>query len=234
MKSTSLVLLQSLVLLIGSVRAADPVPGEPQRNGVRAIIGTLVADSDQPQAQPETHFAIGVVLDVLQEGVASHLGLEAGHGLIVRQVMEKSAAEEAGIQLHDILLQANDKPLKEMSDLVNLVREGNGEPVKLTWLHAGEKKAADITPRKTEFPPIDAGLAANQDVLNMSRLILLNDNINNTGGIVLRGAPGFDLEVQQANQQEAFDELKTRLDKIEKQLEQISQLLQSKAQEEAR
>jgi hypothetical protein len=51
----------------------------------------------------------------------AHLDLPENQGLIVANVVPDSPAAKAGLKQHDILLRANDKDLREMQDLVELV-----------------------------------------------------------------------------------------------------------------
>ena len=230
MKTCSLALIQSVALLIGSVHADDPIPTQPQRIGVRTILGTLVDDDrlelttkkPDDDAEPEMHLAIGVVVDPLQEGVSSHLGLEAGHGLLVREVLEKSAAEEAGVKQYDILIQIGDVQLEELSDLVDQVRGGKGEPVQLTWLRAGEKQSAEVTPRLMEFPAANSELDA--DGLTTDLLVITSPRSFLVGNTTELAAPPL-------YQPMAAEELKSRIDRIEEQLAKITQLLEAKASE---
>lgn len=66
-------------------------------------------------------------------------------GVPIRTVFADSAAEKAGLMPRDVILRANDQELttaRQLSDLVGRIRPG--ESLKLTWLHEGAEKSADV------------------------------------------------------------------------------------------
>ena len=69
-------------------------------------------------------------------------------GLAVWNVGNSSPAQKAGIKRHDILLTANEKPLRRVSDLQAVVAQAVKEKknVTLQFLHEGKTKTVDLKP----------------------------------------------------------------------------------------
>ena len=66
---------------------------------------------------------LGVVVQTVTPDLAQSFGLEEGHGALVADVAPGGPADKAGLQRGDIIIQFNDKPILEMSDLPMLVAE---------------------------------------------------------------------------------------------------------------
>ncbi len=87
----------------------------------------------------------------------AHLDLPSGEGVLVENVVPDSPAGKAGLKRYDILLRANDNELREMQDLVELVRtEGEKEgQIAIEVLRHGERETVYVTP---EERPAAAGI----------------------------------------------------------------------------
>ena len=109
-------------------------------------------------------YVLGVVLAPLQEGVAGLLGIESETGVLAIRVVEKGPAAEAGLHVHDLILEVGDEPVKGVSDLQKRIRESKGEPVAITVRRGvSETLQIGVTPkpaRDVSFGPI-----ANQPML---------------------------------------------------------------------
>jgi membrane-associated protease RseP (regulator of RpoE activity) len=85
----------------------------------------------------------------------AHLDIPEHEGLLVASVVPDSPAAKAGLKQNDILLRANDTELREMQDLVELVRtagEKQGQ-IAIEVLRRGQRETVYITP---EERPTDA------------------------------------------------------------------------------
>jgi hypothetical protein len=91
----------------------------------------------------ESRSAIGIRLDEapLPELLVKHLGIKAGQGLRIANVMKNSAADEAGLERDDILLTCQGKDVQDALTLTNEVRQmGVGKEVSLEIIHLGQRK----------------------------------------------------------------------------------------------
>jgi len=103
-------------------------------------------------------FMIGLNCEPVSEALSAQLKLESGTGLVVKHVGQGTPAEAAGVQLHDILMFADDRSLAKQSDLVEAVQTAGKEKTKLnlTVVRAGKEIGIDVTP--TERPAVAAGV----------------------------------------------------------------------------
>ena len=100
-------------------------------------------------AEPKTAtFTLGCRYGSIHPAVKSQLGLESG--LMVTQVPRGSAAAKAGIQVHDILLFADEKQLTSRYDLKTVIQAaGEAEAnVSLTLIRGGEETTVLVTPEQ--------------------------------------------------------------------------------------
>jgi serine protease Do len=94
---------------------------------------------------------IGVQIVPLTDEYAGQLGLKSTEGALVGGVMEDGPAAKGGIQVGDVILKINDKPIKDYSDLVTIVSETPiGKSLKITiWR---EKNSLNLFVTVTERP----------------------------------------------------------------------------------
>lgn len=88
---------------------------------------------------------IGVVIQDLTPELAEALALETTKGALISQVVEGSPAELAGIESGDVVIEANGREVKNLSDLrnqVGLVRLG--EEIDVKFIRDGEEKTATL------------------------------------------------------------------------------------------
>jgi C-terminal processing protease CtpA/Prc len=91
---------------------------------------------------------IGVECRPIDGALRHQLGIE--HGVVVNDVFNDTPAKEAGIENHDILLDADGVALTEVSDLVDLVQAAGveGSKVNLVVLRKGEKQTISMKTKK--------------------------------------------------------------------------------------
>jgi regulator of sigma E protease len=79
------------------------------------------------------------------------ISVVAGNGVMVHSVVQGSAAEEAGIEAGDVILEINETPIHKWGDMQNIVNSsGAGEEITLC-LQKGE--SSYVTSLKPEFDP---------------------------------------------------------------------------------
>lgn len=104
-----------------------------------------------PQAQMPK-FWIGLLGGTItaDNPLRAHLDLPENQGLIVASIVPDSPASKAGLKQHDILLRANDKDLREMQDLVELVlAEGPKKgQITLEVLRHNKRETVYLTPEE--------------------------------------------------------------------------------------
>ena len=133
-------------------------------------------------SQPDIdHAYLGVHTSRLDRAVSHQLGLPNGLHLLVERVAEGSPAEDAGLQLHDILLKFDDQILVNPEQLKTLVRMRNpGERVNLSILR--QSKPLSLSVELIEAPEdlrdsYDSDWFEDQDGLGLDRFFGPNDRL---------------------------------------------------------
>lgn len=114
----------------------------------RATDGTQIVD-------PPT-WVIGLMVEPIEPFVRKHLGLEFDVGMRVNFVSAARPATKSGIRVDDILYRAGGYDVTSLDDLKREVdRAGrSGHPLKLEWLHDGQRKHAELRPVRRESRPV--------------------------------------------------------------------------------
>jgi membrane-associated protease RseP (regulator of RpoE activity) len=111
----------------------------------------------------------GMVLEPADDALIDHLNLSAGKGMIVASVEADSAAAEAGLKKHDVVVKINgDAVPADARELIKSLGEDKSDPVDLVVVRKGKEqtlkgvklpKAELSTPGMPRFPqPVGPGL----------------------------------------------------------------------------
>ena len=114
-------------------------------------------------------YMIGVNCAQVSGQLRSHLDLEDGIGLIIAsEPRGDSPAATAGLERHDILMQANGKILSSTEDLIETVQAAgeSGNALSLTLIRRGNEIKVDVTPTERKnisvFGRFEPGKLGNQ------------------------------------------------------------------------
>jgi serine protease Do len=89
---------------------------------------------------------IGVAIQAVNEELASGLGLDEARGVVVADVTDGAPADEAGIQVGDVIVSFDGEPVTDQSRLPRLVANTEiGSTVALTVWRDGEEVSLEIT-----------------------------------------------------------------------------------------
>ena len=103
---------------------------------------------------------LGVVIDEVSSDLAQALGLDDLRGALVTRVEENSPAEAAGIQVQDVIVSVNDRPIEDPADLRNRIGFSRvGDTVRIGILRDGkriEKEAVIAQVRSTSVAGEDS------------------------------------------------------------------------------
>ena len=91
---------------------------------------------------------IGLSCDQLSDDLRSHLKIEEGQGLIVRDAHEGKAADKAGLTAHDVIQKADGEPVSDVKQLIAAVQEAAPEELTLQIIREGKKQTVKVTPEK--------------------------------------------------------------------------------------
>jgi hypothetical protein len=123
-----------------------PVPPVPASGAgrVRVLPFPIPGDAIHARALAVRKFFLGLQLGPLPDVLKSQMKLE--DGVVVLAVVPESPAAKAGVEVHDIVVKAGDKSLKQPEDLVAFVEESKGKEVELHLLRGGKERTATIKP----------------------------------------------------------------------------------------
>jgi hypothetical protein len=121
---------------------------EPDDKG-EFVTRLVEAENEQGDEPPQSEYWLGVQIAALPEVVKRQLAVE--HGLAVEEVSADSPAAKAEIKKFDILVKADDKPLKEHGDLLKVVNDSQGKEIVLAIVRGG--KDATVRVMAVKRPP---------------------------------------------------------------------------------
>ncbi|MEE8196075.1 MAG: DegQ family serine endoprotease [Acidiferrobacterales bacterium] len=128
-------------------------------NMARSIMTQLIEHGEMRRGQ------LGVSIQDLTPEIAKALGVPAGRGAVVSEVVKGSPAAKAGVEAGDVIVAVNGDKIRNASDLRNKIGLARvGEAVTLTVLHQGRKKTVvtKLAPRhraKVHVEEIDPRIA---------------------------------------------------------------------------
>ena len=70
-------------------------------------------------------FWTGIELSPVTRRIARYLGLNSLDGAIVTNVQKDSPADQAGVQIYDVILQVNDRKISNSQDVLNLIKSAD-------------------------------------------------------------------------------------------------------------
>lgn len=193
-------------------------------------------------------FMIGVSSVPVPAALAVHLLLEPGVGLMVEKIAPDSPAEKAGLQVHDILIYADDSDLKTLDNLMELVDRAGTEkkPLSFTVMRAGKEMVVEVEPverPRSAIPNIDGldrgdGQLPNpRDIFrDLQQLQPLIDDLNADGGVLQfrQALPGVIIGDGFGNQELGVEndnfreQMQQQMEAMKAQMEEMKKLLNDK------
>ena len=149
-------LIASIVFVAGfsaqtqqATSAADSVEPEGRIVEIAPAVGeqeTIIEEAEQP-AQPS--YWIGIRgRNVTEPVLRTQFQLAHDMGVVIEEVVKDSPAAKAGLRQHDILLRANGEPVLSMSELSQLVAEGDAKPIELRLIRLGKDETIVVVPEE--------------------------------------------------------------------------------------
>jgi serine protease Do len=144
-----------------------------------------------------THARLGVNVQTMNQALAESFGLERAEGALVAAVTPDSAAEKAGLQPGDVVLEFNGRPVGDSGELAAMVGESTpGAKVQLEVLRKGERRTLAATLGTTADE--STRQAAADEEAGRGRLGLAvrplspqeQDAANVSGGLLVQGVNG--------------------------------------------
>ena len=89
---------------------------------------------------------LGVTITTIDEEIAKALGAEVNSGALVSNIEPGSAAENAGLQVDDIIIRVDDEKIDNGRELANAIGlKGSGEQVDIEFVRSGKSQTMTAT-----------------------------------------------------------------------------------------
>jgi membrane-associated protease RseP (regulator of RpoE activity) len=108
--------------------------GAPMHGG-NSFIGTILM----------TPSYTGVTLEPLNTQLAQFFGASAGKGLLVRNVVANSPAAQAGMQVGDVVVRADTKPVASSSDWSKAIKNSHGKSINVVVVRDKKEQTLTLT-----------------------------------------------------------------------------------------
>ena len=95
---------------------------------------------------PPKLFRLGVQVESPSDAMRSQLNLLEKEGLLVVEILDEPSAKATGLQVHDILLRANDTRLTSPEDLKTSAAKNQGNEIEVTMLGKGKQLVLKAMP----------------------------------------------------------------------------------------
>jgi C-terminal processing protease CtpA/Prc len=180
--------------------------GKPLTIQVRPVYRVTLG----PAAQQKSEYYIGVSIEPVDDALRAQLGVPAGQGVVVTEVIGGSPAEKAGVKKHDIVLEMGEKRVDSPETLSREVQANGEKPTTLKILRAGKPLTIPLTPATRTVE--------SRTTEGVFRLWMV-DRENLVGKLA---APGGGMESSAAN---GSGDVLRRLDQLEKELKALRESL---------
>ncbi len=89
---------------------------------------------------------LGVYIQDITRDIREAMDLKSGRGILIRDVVEDSPADVAGIEQEDVIIEFNGKKVRDTSRFTSMVKSASpGDEVTLTIIRDGKEKTITIT-----------------------------------------------------------------------------------------
>lgn len=134
-----------LLMIIASLRVGESVTLKVMREGQEKIYQVTVAErKDQPEVAAsrsvERPASFGMTVQDVTPEIARYLGLTPQVGVVVMDVDEGSAADEAGIQPQDVILEVNKVKIFSVKDYIREISKKKNKGTELFLIKRGKAK----------------------------------------------------------------------------------------------
>ena len=117
--------------------ASSPAPATsaiPTRGN--SFVGTLLMNPSYT----------GAMLEKMSSQQATYFGVPSGQGLLVRTVVPNSPAAIAGLQVCDVIVRADAKPVSTPGDWTKAIKNSHGKPLSVVVLREKKEQTLTLTP----------------------------------------------------------------------------------------
>ncbi len=88
---------------------------------------------------------LGVMTDEISGQLAEYFGVKQGQGVLVKEVIEGSAAAKAGLKAGDVIVRLNDKTVGDVGDLREALNQAESKEVTVTVVRDRREQSLKVT-----------------------------------------------------------------------------------------
>jgi PDZ domain-containing protein len=110
-------------------------------------------DQQHEVVKPSDHW-LGLQCGKIGPALRAQLGLDENQGVLVEAIVDESPAAKAGLEKYDVLVQAGDRTLSKVQDLIDEVDAVKDGKLAVELIRKGKKETVEVTPEKR--PPMEA------------------------------------------------------------------------------
>lgn len=143
-----------------------------RRQGVDEVITV----DRQPQPKEE-RYLIGVVLGELDPVVNAQLKLDRSVRVVVKDVVDDSAAD-GKLEPQDILLEINNEAIKDKDDVTAAVAESKGRKLALDVLRGGQTIELNVRPRRVTEASLETKIGVPLPSANVRQGVLFDPTVH--------------------------------------------------------
>jgi len=108
---------------------------------------------------------LGISMEPINEAMAERFGLDRPKGVLIRQILNDSPAQKAGLKTLDVLLKVDNKDISQSNEVQNIIALKNpGDIVTLTILRDGKQKEVQVKLGQRETGRETASKTADEDL----------------------------------------------------------------------
>ncbi len=136
-----------LLLTIAPLAGAGLVLGDGAKPARGPMLPAAIATMTKPPAPPaESRMVIGVHVAEVGDALASHLGIDPDHGILIHSVVDGLPAAKAGVEPFDVITAIAGEPVRSRQSLAEaLDRSGAGATLMLTLRRHGDTLEVPVT-----------------------------------------------------------------------------------------
>jgi PDZ domain len=134
------------IILVGGLAAFSPTRAqEPSKTDADGLKYPAIALKEAPRIG---EFWVGMEVTQPSDDERKKLEIPADRGIVVQQIVPDGPAAKSGLKVGDVLLKAGDKPLKELSDALEAIRQAKDSDLTFEYLRDGKSDKVTIKPAK--------------------------------------------------------------------------------------
>ncbi len=171
--------------------------------------------------ESQTDMFIGVSLETISGQLLAYFGAEDGHGALIKEVVEDTPAEKAGLKAGDVIVKVAGEEIESLADVQDAVRETDeGETIELTVLRGKREKSFIVTVEERESSFFDRPLF-DRSFGSHNRPHLQLQNLPRMRGLsrgnIGRGSLYFDLDDYESE----MEQLRSQMRELRRELDRL-------------